>query len=190
MNEKEKKPTRNDRAKWTVLLLLLMILILGTVALVAALQRENRIKNVVEIVVSTENSGEGVGLTIDPNAGSGQMYGTDNTAEQDVAISGRRSITIPANKKEITVDFYNPKENAGAYYLTFELRLGDDSKQGYEVLYTSGLLEPGKHIEQITLSRALEKGTYDAIVHIQPYRMNDEKTLTNNADIKTRLIVN
>ena len=190
MNEKGKKQRRNSMIKWIVLMLILIILILGIITLIVLLKRGNRVENIVEIIVSTENSGDGVGLIINPDAGSGQMSDHDNAVEQDVAISGRRSITIPANKKEIIVDFYNPKENEGAYYLTFELRLWDDSKQGYEVLYTSGLLEPGKHIEQITLSRTLEKGTYDAVVHIQPYRMNDEKTLTNNADIKTRLIVN
>lgn len=190
MLEKEKKQQKNGRVKWTVLLLLLLILILGTVTLIILLQRGNHVENIMEIIVSNENSGSGVGLVIDPDAASGLSSKGDNTAERDVAISGRKSIAIPADKKEITIDFYNPKENEGAYYLTFELRLCDDSEQGYEVMYTSGLVEPGNHIDRIELSRALEKGTYDAIVHIQPYRMNEEKTLTNNADIKTRLIVN
>ena len=57
------------------------------------------------------------------------------------------------------------------------------------MLYSSGLVEPGKHIQQITLSRGLEKGVYEAVVHVQPYRMSEARTLTNNADIKTVLIV-
>ena len=190
MNEKGKKQKRNSMAKWAVLLLILILLILGAVTLIVFLRRGNHVENIVEIIVSAENSGDGVGLMIDPNAGSGRTPNHDYAVEQDVAISGRRSMTIPANKKEITVDFYNPKENEGAYYLTFELRLCDDSESGYEVLYTSGLIEPGNHIERIELSRALAKGVYDAVVHIQPYRMNEEKTHTNNADIKIRLVVN
>ena len=190
MNEKGKKQKKNNMAKRTVLLFILLLPVLGAITLIVFLRRGNHVENIVEIIVSTEISGDGVGLTIDPNAGSGQMSDNDNTIEQDVAISGRRTMTIPANKKEITVDFYNPKENEGAYYLTFELRLCDDSESGYEVLYTSGLIEPGNHIDRIELSRALDKGVYDAVVHIQPYRMNKEKTHTNNADIKTRLVVN
>lgn len=188
MNEECKKQNRNCRVKWNVLLLLLALAILLMVILAILLQRENQGENVVKIIVSSENAGEGVGLVIDPNAENGQVS-NDNTVEQDVAISGRKTMTIPANQKEITVDFYNPKENDGAYYLTFELRLCDDSKQGYEVLYTSGLVEPGKHIDKITLSRALDKGTYESVLHVQPHRMNEEQTYTNNADIKMKLIV-
>lgn len=133
----------------------------------------------------------GVGLTIDPDAGdnSHRTSEKENTTEQGVMISGKGFITFPEGKKEISVDFYNPEENAELYYLTFELRLYNDSEQGYEVLYTSGLVEPGKHIREITLSRGLEKGVYKAAVHVQPYRMNENKTPTNNADMETRLIV-
>lgn len=181
--EKDKK---NDRKKGLVLLLLLIILLLGIVIGLLLLQRY---RNISPDNVSTENSGNGVGLIIDSNAESQLPSENNNPAEQDVVISGRRFIRIPANENEVTVDFYNPKENEGLYYLTFELRLNDDSGQGYEVLYASGLVEPGKHIHRITLSHALEKGEYEAVVRVQPYRMNEEKTLTNNADMVTKLIV-
>lgn len=190
MIEEGKKQKRGSREKWIVLLLLLLLLTLGIIILMVLLKRGNNAENIVEIIVSTENSGDGVGLTIDPDAGNGSTSNHDYTVEQDVVIFGRKSMTIPANKKEVTVDFYNPKENEGAYYLTFELRLCDDSESGYETLYMSGLIEPGKHTDRIELSRALDKGVYDAVVHIQPYRMNEEKTHTNNADMKIRLVVN
>lgn len=195
MNEEEQKQKRRnrknkkDRKKWIVPLLILILLILGIVILIMLLQHGNHVENFVEIIVSTETSGDGVGLVIEPSADGGRFSKRGNTLEQDVAISGQRSMTIPANKKEVAVDFYNPEENEGAYYLSFELRLYDGSEPGYEVLYASGLVEPGKHIDRIELSRALEKGVYDAVVHIQPYRMNKEKTLTNNADIKISLVV-
>ena len=88
-----------------------------------------------------------------------------------------------------SVDFYNPVENEGYYYLTFELRILDDSDEGYEVIYSSQLVPSGKHIQQITLSRALEAGEYEAVVHVQPYKMDEAQTPTNNADMKTTLIV-
>lgn len=104
-------------------------------------------------------------------------------------IIGREALTISADTKEAAVDFVNPEENAQLYYLTFELRLYNDNGQDYEVLYTSGLVEPGKRIGSVTLSRELEKGVYNAVVHVQPYRMNEERTPTNNADMKMKLIV-
>ena len=131
----------------------------------------------------------GVGLTIDPNVKENSHQTSETTTEQGVVISGKEFITVPEGKKEISVDFYNPEGNAGLYYLTFELRLYNDDEQSYEILYTSGLVEPGKHIREITLSRELEKGVYKAIVHVQPYRMNENKTPTNNADMETKLIV-
>lgn len=144
-----------------------------------------------ENILKNGDSGEnqrGVGLTIDSNA-QDKKTAENKDEEQGVSISGRDSITIPANKKEITVDFYNPEENTGLYYLTFELRLYNNSVQGYEVLYTSELVEPGRHINHITISHGLKNGVYDAVIHVQPYRMNEEKALTNNADMKTKLIV-
>ena len=119
----------------------------------------------------------------DPTAGN-EIY---ETSEPDISIPGWGEITILANKTDISsVDFYNPEENT-EYYLTFELRQLDSSAQGYEVLYTSGLVEAGKHIQHITLSRALSAGEYNASVFIQPYRVSDQSP-TNCAEIAVKLI--
>ena len=189
MNRKTEKEEKNDRRKWFVLLLLLILLLFTILICILFSQRGKHGANNVDSTDSDGNVSGGVELVIDPNAENNPPYENDNTAEQGVAISGRGAITIPANKKEVAVDFYNPTENEGLYYLAFELRLSDEDGQGYEVLYTSGLVEPGKHINWIELSRGLKKGVYEAVVHVQPYRMNEEKTLTNNADMKIALIV-
>lgn len=190
MNVKRNKQKRGSGKKRIVPLLLLLLMIIGTTILIVLLLRGNRGQNIEQVLVSIEYSADGVGLVIDPDAEAGRSSEADSAVEQDVAISGRRSMTIPANKKAVTVDFYNPEENDGAYYLSFELRLCNDSESGYEVLYTSGLIEPGNSIDRIELSRTLEIGEYDAIIHIQPYRMDEGKTHTNNADIKITLVVN
>ena len=136
---------------------------------------------------NVENIG-GVGLTIDPNASEYVPPVVENTPTQGVAIPGWGSIIIPVNTKDVTVDFMNPEANEGLYYLTFELRLLKNNDE-YEVLYKSGLVEPGLHIQKISLSRGLSAGEYDAVIHVQPYRMDEAKTPTNNADMKTKLIV-
>ncbi len=136
-------------------------------------------------------SGEarGVGLVIEPDQGKPAAYGNGSGKAQGVVIEGREFMRVRAGRREETVRFYNPKENAGLYYLSFELRLYESDGQDYEVLYTSGLVEPGQSVNKAKFSRELEKGVYDAVIHVQPCRMNEEKTLTNNADIKIRLIV-
>ena len=141
------------------------------------------------ITTDPVESSYGVGLNIDYSAVEEQPAESESSMEHDVTIAGIGVLTMSANQKEVTVDFYNPQENKDMFYLTFELRVRDDSPQGYEVLYTSGFVEPGKHIYKIELSRELEKGVYDAVIHIQPYRIDQEMTRTNNADIVTRLIV-
>lgn len=140
--------------------------------------------------MDNEKSPGGVNLVVDKNAGE-FVPNVKDTEEKikNVAITGWGSITIPSNKKKVEVKFENPEENKDLYYLTFELRVLNDSKQGYEVLYKSDLVEPGLCIQKIELSRELEPGTYDAVVHVQPYRMDANKTPTNNADMQTKLIV-
>ena len=120
-----------------------------------------------------EAAGEYVAPTPAPDDGSG-----------GIAIPGWGMIEIPAGQTEVAVDFPNPVQNAERYYLTFQLMLKDTG----EVLYQSGLVPPGKVIQAITLSRPLEAGTYAAVVRVQPYRMDEEKTPTNNADMETELI--
>ena len=165
-----------------VIIILAVIIVVGGVVLAVRTLKE---KNVPVRPA-------GIGLTIDPDAGD-YVPVTGDTAEaaQGVSIPGWASLTLPANtvNAKYCVDFYNPEANAGRYYLTFELRLPDDSPEGYEVLYTSKLVEPGKHIQSIQLERKLQAGKYRAVVHVQPYKMDGSMTPTNNADMETELIV-
>lgn len=131
----------------------------------------------------------GVGLVVDPNAGEFVDEAEPAEPEQGVAIPGWGAISLEADTTNVHVEFFNPEANADMFYLTFELRLKDDSEQGYETLYTSGLVEPGLYLRDIVLSRPLEAGTYEGVVHIQPYRMDEELTPTNNADIEVKLVV-
>ena len=57
-----------------------------------------------------------------------------------------------------------------------------------EPIAETGLIPPGESALKLELSEALEAGEYEAIVHVQPYRIADGSA-TNNADIETILIV-
>ena len=131
------------------------------------------------------STSQGVGLVVDPNASE---Y-VEPTPAPGVAIPGFGEMTIPANTKELSgINLYNPKENEGWYYLTYKLCLLDKKGEVSEVLYESQLIPPNNIIEDITLSRGLAKGTYDAVMKVQPYRIADN-TPTNNADLKLTIIV-
>ncbi len=130
-------------------------------------------------------------LEIDPNAGE-LVTPTPAPTEPGVAIPGWGSITLPAGVTEAATTLKNPDANADWYYLTFEMRLPtvdeETGEESYEVLFTTGLIPPGQYCNQVTLTRPLEAGEYNVILHVQPYRMSD-KTPTNNADTETVLIV-
>lgn len=189
MNQKSQKDEKHSKEKWFILILLLLLLVSGILIGIMLLQRKNQCENIVGNGGSGENTGGGIGVIIDSNAESTLPNENGDDAEQGVVIFGWASMTIPANQKEVIANFYNPEENSNLYYLTFELRLYSDNAQDYEVLYKSGLVEPGKLINEITLSHELEQGVYDAVIHVQPYRMNEERTRTNNADMIIQLVV-
>lgn len=130
-------------------------------------------------------------LEIDPNAGE-LLTPTPAPTEPGVAIPGWGSITLPAGVTEAATTLRNPEANEGWYYLTFEMRLPtvdeETGAESYEVLFTTGLIPPGQYCNKVTLTRALEPGEYNVILHVQPYRISD-KTPTNNADTETVLIV-
>ena len=130
-------------------------------------------------------------LEIDPNAGA-LITPTPAPTEPGVAIPGWGSITLPAGVTEASTTLKNPEANEGWYYLTFEMRLPavdeETGAESYEVLFTTGLIPPGQYCNKVTLTRALEPGEYNVILHVQPYRISD-KTPTNNADMETVLVV-
>lgn len=87
-------------------------------------------------------------------------------ASDGIRLPGYKSITVAANKKDVSVNLYNPKENK--CYFVIRLVLIDTS----ETLYESKLIEPGKGLYSITLSKALKAGTYKAQLQYEPYDMN------------------
>lgn len=127
------------------------------------------------------------GVVLDPNA-TDERPSDGQGASPGVTVAGFSALTVPPDLDTIPIDLYNPIENNGLYYMTFEFRLPDDSEQGYEVLFKTGYVAPGKHIYQVTLSHGLPAGEYTAQMLIQPYRMSD-LTPTNNVSAIVKLTV-
>ena len=189
MTDDDVKPTEektyenhSDR-KWKILVVILAVLLLltgGTMIFWGG---------VPFFPAAAPNDGgsasQGTGLVVDPNAGE---Y-VKPTPEPGVTIPGFGSMTIRANTKDIIgINLYNPIENDGWYYLTFKLCLLDENEQVSETLYESQLVPPGLYLQDITLTRGLVPGEYEAVMMVQPYRIAD-KTPTNNADLRMTIIV-
>lgn len=101
---------------------------------------------------------------------------------EGIAIPGYPSIGLPSGTKDVQVALLNPEGNP--CYFTFELILKDTD----ESLYTSKLVPPGKAVTDITLSRELEPGDYDATIKITTSSLSDQSPM-NGANVETVLIV-
>ena len=170
-----------------IILIAVLIVLLGVIAFLFIRMKkaeENRIPQGSELELD-KSQGEYVERETAPPDDSG----VDPAVS--VTLPGWTEITIPADTTKIDrgIDFYNPDRNKGYYYLTFELNLDEDGDGEYETnLYKSGLVEAGKHIQEIEISKPLPPGTYRAQVFLQPYRMDEDKTATNNGSVNIRLI--
>ena len=192
MRQKAKKAHRNARGKSGAASLIVLLALLAVTVGLFVWQNQSANRGAPEATLSpTVEPSPTVELQIDPNAGE-LVTPTPAPTEPGVAIPGWGSITLPAGVTEAATTLKNPEANEGWYYLTFEMRLPtvdeETGEESYEVLFTTGLIPPGQYCNQVTLTRPLEAGEYNVILHVQPYRMSD-KTPTNNADTETLLIV-
>lgn len=100
----------------------------------------------------------------------------------NVSIAGFKTLSIPANTKDVTVDFYNPSSNEGKFMMTFELLFPMPDGTNLS-LYSSGLLEAGNHIRNISLAYPVPQGTYEnCILRVQPYFISDHSP-ANTAEV-------
>lgn len=121
---------------------------------------------------------------IDENAGDWTQQQPEDKGGEAVGIKipGYPSITLPADTETVSVALLNPEGNP--CYFTFELVL----KNTDEVLYTSKMVPPGQAIYEITLSRPLSTGEYDATIKISTASLEDGSAM-NGANVETILIV-
>lgn len=192
MRQKPKKARRNARGKSGAASLIVLLALLAVTVGLFVWQNQSANRGAPEATLSpTVEPSPTVELQIDPNAGE-LVTPTPAPTEPGVAIPGWGSITLPAGVTEASTTLKNPEANADWYYLTFEMRLPtvdeETGAESYEVLFTTGLIPPGQYCNKVTLTRALEPGEYNVILHVQPYRISD-KTPTNNADMETVLVV-
>lgn len=105
------------------------------------------------------------------------------SVESGIQIPGYKSITIPADTTDVSVELVNPDENKVYFEISFYLPDTD------ETIYTSKLMKPGQHIYDITLAHAMEAGEYPLTVKYTTYSADNQLTPRNGADVHCTLIV-
>ena len=100
---------------------------------------------------------------------------------ENIAIPGYEKLSFAAGKTAQTVNLKNPAENACTFVLSLTL---DDGT----TLWTGEALSPGEAFTRITLSKALDAGSYAATLHYDCYTIEDNQPL-NGAEIKLTIEV-
>ena len=169
-------------SKKTLIVALIVLLLLVVGAVTVALNWNHWFGDVPNGPSSSQNGN----LDIDENAGdwNGQTLPdkTDDAPAVGIKIPGYPSITLPKDQKTVNVALLNPEGNP--CYFTFEIVLKDTG----ESLYKSKLVPPGKAITEITMSKALPAGEYDATIKITTTSLEDGSAM-NGANVETVLIV-
>jgi hypothetical protein len=114
--------------------------------------------------------------TLDSDAGD--IQDNNNSA---IRIPGYPSITIAADKENVTMNLYNPEGNP--CYFTFEIVLSDTN----ETIYKSDMVEPGKAITNVKLKYGLAAGEHNAVIKISTASLTDGKAM-NGANVETVLV--
>lgn len=153
------KPRR--KRKFTVWIVLLMLLLATACAVFAFSRREK--ENTPRLPQTVES--------YDPEKESAS-----------IAIPGYEYLTLAADTKKQSISLDNPKTNT--CYFLISLFLEDGT-----LLWQSDYLAPGEASKPIELNLALEAGTYNAVLHYNCFRMNNELSSLNGAETKLTLRV-
>lgn len=116
---------------------------------------------------------------LDPNATALTAEGAEKP--EGIRIPGYPKIMVPAGETKVKMNLKNPEGNP--CYFTFEIVLTETA----ETIYTSKMVEPGKAITEVELTRALEPGEYPAVLKITTASLEDGSEM-NGADVETVLV--
>jgi hypothetical protein len=170
---------KNVLIKRICIILIILALLGGCVT--AALNYENWFGNIKTTQTGVQKP------DIDQNAEDWKGVLPDenkNAGSSGIAIPGYKSISLKANQKEQAVSLVNPAQNS--CYFVISLLLPDGTE-----IYKSKMIPPSKGLYNITLNRELAAGTYaKAILKYECYKMDDNLTKLNSANVEVILEVN
>ena len=100
-----------------------------------------------------------------------------------IDIPGYESLSFEAGKLKQSICLANPKQNTCGFIISLFMEDGTE-------LWKSGEIKPGENSEPVTLSKALDAGTYpNSVLKYQCFRLDNNKTPLNGAETKLSVIV-
>lgn len=118
---------------------------------------------------------------LDEAAVSYKVEGMENTDPETIALPGVSRIEMEAGTARVDFPLVNPEGNT--CYMKYTIR----DAQTDEVLYRSGMIEPGKAVLSFDLNRPLEAGTYNILLQVETSDLNDYTVQLNGAEIPAEL---
>ena len=122
------------------------------------------------LVIQSRSTDQAFSPDLDPNATALTAEGAEKP--EGIRIPGYPKITVPAGETKVKMNLKNP-----------EVVLTETE----ETIYTSKMVEPGKAITEVELTRALEPGEYPAVLKITTASLEDGSEM-NGADVETVLV--
>ncbi len=120
---------------------------------------------------------------LDETAVSYRVEGFENTDPDSITVPGISVLRMDAGQQTVEYPLINPEGNT--CYMKYTIR---ETETG-EVLYESGLIEPGAAVLTFDLNQTFEAGTYDILVKVDTSDINDYTVELNGAEIPAELIV-
>lgn len=120
---------------------------------------------------------------LDETAVSYRVEGFENTDPDSITVPGISVLKMDAGQRTVEYPLINPEGNT--CYMKYTIR---ETETG-EVLYESGLIEPGAAVLTFDLNQSLEAGTYDILVKVDTSDIDDYTVELNGAEIPAELIV-
>ena len=108
-------------------------------------------------------------------------FASDAASADQIVIPGYGEILLEADTRDVMLILPNYASNP--CYFRFSILLKDSG----EVIYTSGLVPPGKATQELTLKRAVSSGNYPAIIQIETFSLDKSHTPMNGANVETVL---
>ena len=122
------------------------------------------------------------GIVIDGNAKdyTAELELPEAYDESKILIPGFGNINVEKNYKEKGMQLFNPEKND--VYFKYELTL----KETNEIICTTNLIPPGKSVEVFPWDN-IPEGSYNLIVNIRTYSIEDPKTELNGANVVIKM---
>ena len=121
-----------------------------------------------------------------PGSYAGTVQFTVSAVDENtrsVAVPGIGYVNAKAGDKKVQIGLYNPEGNP--CYFQYEISLKDTG----EVIYTSDdLIVPGTSVDTIELTRALDAGSYPALLKVRVLSLDTQEDM-NGSEISFELRV-